>query len=146
MKILLPNRFKKKGFIMAPIGLIGWLLIQLSDLPLSIRYLLIDAELPMMVRPIIFTIASISLISFLLGVLFICFSEEKYEDERIKKIRVESFQIAALSQLFFIFLMFLSIIILGSPNEGLLMLLFIISLLIFWIVFIFRFSYKIHVV
>lgn len=146
MKILLPNRFKKKGFIMAPIGLIGWLIIQLSDLPLSIRYLLIDAELPMMVRPIIFTIASISLISFLLGVLFICFSEEKYEDERIKKIRVESFQIAALSQLFFIFLMFLSIIILGSPNEGLLMLLFIISLLIFWIVFIFRFSYKIHVV
>lgn len=131
---------------MAPIGLIGWLIIQLSDLPLSIRYLLIDAELPMMVRPIIFTIASISLISFLLGVLFICFSEEKYEDERIKKIRVESFQIAALSQLFFIFLMFLSIIILGSPNEGLLMLLFIISLLIFWIVFIFRFSYKIHVV
>ncbi len=63
----------------------------------------------------------------------------------VQHTRLESFQFAALVQLISIILSFLSMLILGEPGEGGLMLFFIILIFLFWLSFIFRFNYTLHI-
>lgn len=144
MKYLLPHHFKKTGLIIAPLGLFVWLCIQFGLFSQLLAHLSSNEEYSGVFRSLTFIIAALSLLGFLLGLIFISFSKEKVEDEMIQRIRVESFQIAALVQILFVFSIFTGMIIFGSPNEGLLMLFFIISLALFWVTFILRFSYRLY--
>lgn len=137
---LLPNRFKKIGFIISPTGFFLWVAMQLgwiSEISESIG--LSDAT------PLNISVAVIGLLSFLFGIYAIAFSKEKVEDEMIKNIRLESFRIAALVQ---IILITTGLIIVGimknPPKDAGMMLFFMLALLIFWIIYIIRFNFIIH--
>ncbi len=85
--------------------------------------------------------------SFLAGMYFLSFSKEKVEDEMISKIRLSSFQFAALCQLlFFIFSFAYMAISKKEPvGDGELLLFFLCAIFLFWILFILRFNYIVHV-
>lgn len=143
MELLLPNRFKGYGLFMAPFGFVIWLAMQLGFT--KIFMLLFLSEGSPAIRTINIIVAIISFFSFLSGMYFLAFSKEKVEDEMIQKTRLDSFQFAALVQIIGIIIDFLSMLIFKEPGEGGLMLFFIILLFIFWLSFICRFNYIIHI-
>lgn len=108
MKMLLPYPFKKAGVMMIPFGFTLWILMQ--------KKIIYSADMPF----IHITAAIIGVFLFVIGLICISFSREKIEDEMIKTIRLESFQIARMM----LFLLQLT----GS----------------FWIIYILRFNYIIH--
>ncbi|MCC7031163.1 MAG: hypothetical protein IT257_12725 [Chitinophagaceae bacterium] len=73
------------------------------------------------------------------------FSKEKVEDEMVARTRLDSFQLAALVQLISMIVGFLSMIIIKEPDEGGWLLFFIGTILLFWIFFIGRFNYILHI-
>lgn len=77
---LLPNRFKKIGIILFPIGLIIWIITQLG---------LINTDLNHSLKVITLTL---SFFSFLLGLYFTTFSKEPIEDEYINSVRLNPFK------------------------------------------------------
>lgn len=91
-------------------------------------------------------IAIVSFFSFLAGLYFLSFAKEKIEDEMISKIRLSSFQFAALCQmLFFIFAFAYMAISKKEPDgDGGLSLFFLSAICLFWIFFILRFNYVVH--
>jgi uncharacterized membrane protein len=90
-------------------------------------------------------IAIVSFFSFLGGLYFVSFSKEKIEDEMVQRTRLDSFQFAALIQLIFTIAGFLFIAFIGDPSEGGWMLFFTAIILLFWLSFISRFNYILHV-
>ncbi|UAY52120.1 hypothetical protein [Ferruginibacter albus] len=148
MKLLLPHRFKKTGAIIAPIGFILWICMQLG---LITRVLMIvfgekpetSNSSPYHLANVI--IATISFISFLAGIYFVTFSREKIEDEMVQRTRLDSFQFAALAQIIFIIIGLLLMIFFKEPNEGGLMFFFISVIFLFWLCFIARFNYILHI-
>ena len=143
MKLLLPNRFKKYGLFMAPLGFVIWLAMQ-RGLTKKILLLILSDVSPA-IQTINVIIAILSFFSFLAGIYFLAFSKEKVEDEMIQRTRLESFQFAALVQIVCVVLGFLSILVFKDPDEGGLMFFFIMLLFIFWLCFISRFNYIIHI-
>jgi hypothetical protein len=146
MKLLLPYRFKKIGNIIAPLGIAMWVVLQLDMFkPLFIQLFgrgqYGELTPPYIVAGIVMIILSFFL--FLAGVYFIIFSKERVEDEMIQKVRSESFQFAALLQIVFIILGFLSMLILGEPEreEEVLEAFFGGCIFIFWLSFICRLRY-----
>lgn len=132
MKSLLPYPFKKAGAIMLPLGLVLWILMQ--------KKIIYNTNMPF----IHITAAVIGVFLFVIGLICISFSSEKIEDEMIKTIRLESFQIAGMIQLILLFAGLIYILIAGDPGESGMML-FIIQLMgSFWIIYILRFNYIIH--
>ncbi len=111
MNFLLPHRFKMAGIIMAPLGFGLWLCMQLhitnwfyAFINLKEITTVTDGIGRSSYATINTVIAIISFFSFLAGMYFLSFSKEKVEDEMISKLRLSSFQFAALCQLlFFIF-------------------------------------------
>ena len=91
------------------------------------------------------TIAILSFFSFLSGIYFVTFSKEKIEDEMVQRTRLDSFQFAALIQIIVIILGFLAMLIFRDPGESGLLLFFIGILFLFWLSFIGRFNYILHV-
>ena len=91
-------------------------------------------------------IAIVSFFSFLAGMYFLSFSKEKVEDEMISKLRLSSFQFAALCQLlFFIFTFAYMAMSRKEPNgDGALALFFLSAVFLFWILFILHFNYVVH--
>lgn len=142
MKMLLPHVFKRFGLVMMPLGFILWLSMQLGYIKtlLSLAF----KEGSVAIHHINILIAILSFFSFLTGIYFLVFSKEKVEDEMIQKIRLDSFQFAALMQLASIILGFLFMLIFEEPYDAGLMLFFIALLFIFWLSFIARFNYLIH--
>lgn len=143
MKLLLPNRFKKYGLFMAPVGFAVWLAMQ-RGFTKRIMLLFLE-EGSSAIQIINVSIAILSFFSFLAGIYFLVFSQEKVEDEMIQKTRVDSFQFAALVQFICIIIGFLLMLIFKEPSVEGLMLFFIILLFIFWLCFIGRFNYVIHI-
>ena len=143
MKLLLPNRFKKYGVFMAPLGFVTWLAMQFGLTKNLMLLFLSDSSLA--IHTINVVVAILSFFSFLAGIYFLVFSKEKVEDEMIQKTRLDSFQFAALIQIVCIILGFLLMLIFKEPGEGGLMLFFIMLLFIFWLCFIGRFNYIIHI-
>jgi uncharacterized membrane protein len=90
-------------------------------------------------------VAIISFFSFLSGIYFVTFSKEKIEDEMVQRTRLESFQFAAIIQIIFMIAGFLLMLFAGDPGESGMMLFFIILVFLFWISFIGRFNYMLHV-
>jgi len=137
---LLPYRFKRIGAIATPLGFSIWLLMQFGLVTRLGEFLGIEDSFYLNA-----IVGSISFFSFLFGIYALTFSYEKMEDEMIRKIRLESFQFGALLQLLFIIIGFLAMVLIEEPKDGGLMLFFIMALFIFWLSYIIRFNYIIHV-
>jgi len=90
-------------------------------------------------------VAIIGFFSFLIGLYFISFSKEKVEDEMVQKTRLDSFQFAAFLQIIAIIVGFLYVLFAGDHGESGMMLFFIFILFLFWLTFIVRFNYILHV-
>ena len=128
---LLPNRFKKIGYLLFPIGLIIWISIQQG---------LFKTELNHTMKVITLTL---SFFSFLFGLYFITFSKEPIEDEYINSVRLKSFQISSITQMVFFLISFIIMFLFNiEPNgDGGLSIFFLSSILIFWIMYIVFFNY-----
>lgn len=138
---LLPHRFKKIGLIIAPIGFFLWIIMQIGWISEISQF--IGVSNPKLVN---MSAAIVGFFSFLFGTYALAFSKEKIEDEMIKNIRLESFQFAALLQIVFLIIGLIWIgFMKNPPKDAGLLLFFIITIIIFWITYITRFNYIIHV-
>lgn len=138
---LLPNRFKKIGLILAPVGLLLWMTMQIGLSKEFFQFIGIPNP-----RTLNIIIAILGFYSFLFGIYALSFSKEKIEDEMIKNIRLESFQFAALIQIVLITIGLTWIgFMKNPPSESGLMVFFILQIFIFWIIYIIRFNYILHV-
>lgn len=101
-RFLLPYRFKKAGASMAPLGFLIWAFIQRSNI--------------LSEEPVIKTwTLIISFCSFIIGMFFLVLSREKTEDEYTQKVRLESYQFAAILQ--FTILFALTVLAIISENR-----------------------------
>ena len=128
---LLPNRFKKIGIILFPIGLIIWIITQRD---------LFKTDLNHSLKVITLTL---SFFSFLLGLYFTTFSKEPIEDEYINSVRLKSFQISSITQMVFFLISFTLMFILNiEPNgDGGLSLFLLCSIIIYWVMYMVIFNY-----
>lgn len=148
MKYLLPHRFKKIGAIIAPVGFALWICMQFGYITQSLTFLFGESHGSLnntSYHTANVCTAIISFFSFLVGIYFVTFSKEKVEDEMVQRTRLDSFQFAALTQIIFIIIGFLFILFFKEPGEGGLMLFFIIIIFLFWLCFIGRFNYIMHI-
>lgn len=104
-----------------------------------------EPKIPSPYHVVNITVAIISFFSFLAGVYFVTFSKEKIEDEMVQRTRLDSFQFAALMQIISIICGFLFVLFAGDPGESGMMLFFILLVFLFWVFFIGRFNYILHV-
>ena len=148
MKYLLPHRFKRIGAIIAPLGFALWICMQLGFVTQVFIFLFGESSRTQSSNPYHIAnvlIAILSFFSFLAGIYFVTFSKEKVEDEMVQRTRLDSFQFAALAQIIFIIFSFLFMLLFKEPGEGGLMLFFIITIFLFWLCFIGRFNYILHI-
>ena len=148
MRFLLPHRYKKVGVVIAPLGLALWLLMQLGHINSLLVYIFGQSTTggtgsPYHVVNVITAI--LGFFSFLGGLYFITFSKERVEDEMVQKIRLDSFQFAAFIQILVTIAGFLFMLFSGDPGESGMMLFFIVLVFLFWVSFIGRFNYVLHV-
>jgi hypothetical protein len=131
LSYLLPNRFKKIGLFLLPIGLIIWISIQQG---------LFKSELNHTNKVLTLTL---SFFSFLFGLYFISFSKEPIEDEYINSLRLKSFQISSITQMIFFLISFIIMFLFKlEPNgDGGLSIYFLCYILLFWIMYIVIFNY-----
>jgi hypothetical protein len=144
MKFLLPHRFKRIGAIMAPVGLLGWLLMQMGWIKKMLVLLFDLSADQLLTRNLNTLVAAVSFFSFLAGIYMVSFSREKIEDEMVQRTRLESFQFAAVMQLLAVILGFAFMAVYKEPREGGMMLFFISLVGLFWLSFIGRFNYILH--
>ncbi|MFN9494260.1 MAG: hypothetical protein ACK57D_14515 [Sphingobacteriales bacterium] len=144
MKFLLPHRFKRIGAIMAPVGLLGWLLMQMGWIKKMLVLLFDLSDDQLLTRNLNTLAAAVSFFSFLAGIYMVSFSREKIEDEMVQRTRLESFQFAAVMQLLAVILGFAFMAVYKEPREGGMMLFFISLVGLFWLSFIGRFNYILH--
>ena len=138
---LLPHRYKRVGLIIAPIGFFLWIAMQIGWITKFSQ--LIGLENPKVLNV---SFAILGFFSFLFGTYALAFSKEKAEDEMIKKVRLESLQFAALLQMVFLIVGLTWVgFMKNPPGDGGLMLFFIMAIFIFWIIYIIRFNYIIHI-
>ena len=146
--MFLPHQFKRTGALIAPLGFALWIMVQMGVITRTLTNVFGPADTPAAKSIFHFVNVSAAIIGFLLflsGMYFLSFSREKVEDEMIQKVRLDSFQFAAFVQMIFTCCGFLAMMLFGSPNEGLLMLFFIIALFLFWISYIARFNIMLNV-
>lgn len=144
MKFLLPHRFKQLGAVLAPLGLMGWLAMQLGWVKQILVFLFGFLTDPVVIRNINIFVAAVSFFSFLAGIYMLAFSKEKIEDEMVQRTRLESFQFAAVMQLLAVILGFVIMALNKEPEEGGMMLFFLSLVGLFWLSFIGRFNYILH--
>ena len=132
---LLPNRFKKIGLFLFPIGLIIWISTQLD---------LFNSILNHNMKVVTLTL---SFFSFLFGLYFTTFSKEPIEDEYINSIRLKSFQISSISQMVFFLISFSLMFILNiEPNgDGGLSVFLLLSIILYWLMYLVIFNYTLTI-
>lgn len=138
---LLPHHFKKIGMIIAPTGFFLWIIMQIGWITKFSHFIGIS-------NPKFLNVSSaiLGFFAFLFGTYALAFSKEKIEDEMIKNVRLKSFQFAAFLQILFLIIGLIWIgFIRNPPGDSGLILFFILAIFIFWIIYIIRFNYIIHV-
>ena len=148
MKYLLPHRFKKIGAIIAPIGFTLWICMQFGYVIKVLIFLFGEssaAQNNSTYHIMNVCVAILSFFSFLVGMYFVTFSKENVEDEMVQRTRLDSFQFAALAQIIFIIISFLFMLLFKEPGEGELMLFLITTIFLFWLCFIGRFNFILHI-
>ncbi|MCF8716461.1 hypothetical protein JM658_16665 [Joostella atrarenae] len=137
----MPHRFKKIGLIITPMGLFLWIAMQIGWVTEICQF--IGLSKPKLLNMFC---AILGFFSFFFGSYILAFSKERIEDEMIKNIRLESFQFAALLQMIFLIVGLIWIGFMGKPpKDAGMMLFFIITIFIFWIIYITRFNYIVHI-
>jgi predicted neutral ceramidase superfamily lipid hydrolase len=128
--LLLPNRYKKVGWLLFPFGLIIWASLQIGILDAYINHL------------IKVSILTLSFFSFLIGFYFVSFSKEPIEDEYISSLRLKSFQISAIIQMIYFLMAFTSMLLFRfEPNgDGGLASFLLLSILIYWLAYLIVFN------
>ena len=128
---LLPNRFKKIGIILFPIGFIIWIITQRG---------LFNTDLKHTTKVITLTL---SFFSFLFGLYFISFSKEPIEDEYINSVRLKSFQISSITQMVFFLISFIIMFLFNlEPNgDAGLSILLLSSIILYWLMYMIIFNY-----
>jgi hypothetical protein len=128
--LLLPNRYKKIGWLLFPLGLIIWASLQIGILDDYVNHL------------IKVSILTLSFFSFLIGFYFVSFSREPIEDEYISSLRLKSFQISAIIQMIYFLMAFTSMFLFHfEPNgDGGLASFLLISILIYWLAYLIVFN------
>ena len=144
MKFLLPHRFKRQGAVLAPLGLMGWIAMQTGWVKKILVFLFDLSADQLLARNLNILMAAVSFFSFLAGIYMLAFSKERIEDEMVQRTRLESFQFAAVMQLLAVILGFAIMAIYKEPREGGMMLFFISLVGMFWLSFIGRFNYILH--
>ena len=144
MKFLLPHRFKRLGAVLAPLGLMGWIAMQTGWVKKILVFLFDLSADQLLARNLNILMAAVSFFSFLAGIYMLAFSKERIEDEMVQRTRLESFQFAAVMQLLAVILGFAIMAIYKEPREGGMMLFFISLVGLFWLSFIGRFNYILH--
>jgi hypothetical protein len=144
MKFLLPHRFKRLGAVLAPLGLMGWIAMQTGWVKKILVFLFDLSADQLLARNLNILMAAVSFFSFLAGIYMLAFSKERIEDEMVQRTRLESFQFAAVMQLLAVILGFVIMAIYKEPREGGMMLFFISLVGMFWLSFIGRFNYILH--
>ena len=144
MKFLLPHRFKRLGAVLAPLGLMGWIAMQTGWVKKILVFLFDLSADQLLARNLNILMAAVSFFSFLAGIYMLAFSKERIEDEMVQRTRLESFQFAAVMQLLAVILGFVIMAIYKEPREGGMMLFFISLVGLFWLSFIGRFNYILH--
>jgi len=129
--LLLPNRFKKIGLILFPIGLIFWIVTQQGLFNTAFNHAMK-----------VFTL-SLSFFSFLFGLYFISFSKEPIEDEFIDSVRLKSFQISSIIQIIFFLISFTIMFVFNiePSGDGGLSIYLLSSIILFWVMYIMIFNY-----
>ena len=148
MKYLLPHHFKKIGAIIAPIGFTLWLCMQFGYVTKLLIFIFGESSINQnnsYYHTVNVSVAILSFFCFLAGIYFVTFSKEEVEDEMVQRTRLDSFQFAALAQIIFIITSFLFMFLFKEPGEGGLMLFFITTIFLFWLCFIGRFNYILHI-
>lgn len=148
MKFLLPHRYKKIGAFIAPLGFCLWLAMQLGYIKSMLLFLFgpLDGGYAGSAYHIANVAAAVlGFFSFLAGLYFVTFSKEKVEDEMVQKLRLDSFQFAAFLQIIIIIAGFLFLLFAGDPGESGMVLFFTVVVFMFWLSFIGRFNYILHV-
>lgn len=148
MKFLLPHRYKKIGAIICPLGLGLWIAMQLGYVKSLLVYMFGQLKTDYVGSAYYFINVSAAIIGFfcfLAGLYFISFSREKVEDEMVQKTRLDSFQFAALTQIIVTVAGFVLMVFAGDPGESGMMLFFIALVFLFWLSFICRFNYILHI-
>jgi hypothetical protein len=128
---LLPNRFKKIGIILFPIGFIIWIITQRG---------LFNTDLNHTMKVITLTL---SFFSFLFGLYFISFSKEPIEDEYINSVRLKSFQISSITQMVFFLISFIIMFLFNlEPNGDAGLSIFLLSsIILYWLIYMIIFNY-----
>lgn len=145
MYFLLPNQFKVIGAIIAPVGFCIWLTMQFGYISKALACIFGKNVNPYTYHTINVSMAIISFFAFLFGIYFMIFSKEEIEDEMIEKTRLNCFQFAAQIQIIGVLFGFIFMLIWGDPGESGMMLFFIILVVLFWLTFITRFNYILHI-
>lgn len=136
------------GAVIAPMGLCLWLFMQLGYIKNLLIYVFGQPEegYKWSAYQIANVVAAVlGFFAFLCGLYFFTFSKEKVEDEMVQKTRLDSFQFAAFLQIIVTIAGFLFMVFAGDPGESGMMLFFVALVLLFWMSFIGRFNYILHV-
>ena len=104
--LLLPNRYKKIGWLLFPLGLIIWVATQTG---------MLDDYVNQLIKVLILTL---SFFSFLIVFYFVSFSKEPIEDEYITSMRLKSFQISAIIQMIYFLMAFTSMFLFHFKPNG----------------------------
>ena len=128
LRFLFPAKFKRAGVLMAPLGFVVWVLIQKNIIQIEEQG----------IKTIILATA---FFSFLIGLIFLVLSREKTEDEYTQKVRLESYQFAAMFQ-FFILLSLTILVIFFENQFGRIVFeqIPVFLILFFWLVYFIRFN------
>ncbi len=145
MKYMLPHRFKFIGMLITPLGCCGWLTMQFGYIDQLLDHFLLKHSNERVFEVVNIIVAVTSFFSFLTGIYFLSFAKEKMEDEMVQHIRLESFQFAAITQWLFIITTFILMCFWGEPGDSGFILLLAAFVLFFWLIYILRFHYYLHV-
>jgi Na+/H+-dicarboxylate symporter len=137
-RLLLPNYYKRIGLYLVPAGFLMWCITQMG----AFNEVLITNPHGISWRFV--TVLSVSFFSFLFGLYFLAFSREKKEDEYIRDLRLQSFQLSGMVQLALTILSFVGMFVFVDNPDDFLIGLLTFAMLLFWIFYILHFNYTLY--
>lgn len=133
---------------MVPLGFVGWICMQSGFVTQLLTFIFAENSALQSGSSLYVANAFIAIVSFfssLIGMYFVAFSKEKVEDEMLQRIRLDSFMFSALVQLVSIITGFILMILLKEPGPEGMLFFFIAIVFLFWLCFIVRFNYILHI-
>jgi hypothetical protein len=152
LRFLFPYQFKRIGLYLFIVGIIGWLWGQFDGSAQLIKRVIKPKGKLVTYHPLAQNQSDINVMflllmffGFVVGLFLLILSREKKEDEYSQKVRLESYQFAAIFQFILIFVLLIVRFITGSDiMETLIVELGLVFILLFWIVYIIRFNWILH--